>query len=85
MDKRTLPLAVGHLKREVFYDLGHQKIFDVVKKMYDDGVYVDITTLNQKLKDDEAYKELGGALYLSKLTDNVTGTHSFQNRLSENT
>jgi len=49
MDKRTLPLVVGHLKTEVFYDLGHQKIFDVVKKMYDDGVYVDITTLNQKL------------------------------------
>jgi replicative DNA helicase len=81
MDKRTLPLVVGHLKTEVFYDLGHQKIFGVIKKMYDDGVYVDITTLNQKLKDDEAYKELGGAFYLSKLTDNVTGTHNVNSHI----
>jgi replicative DNA helicase len=81
MDKRTLPLVVGHLKSEVFYDLGHQKIFGVIKKMYDDGVYVDITTLNQKLKDDEAYKELGGAFYLSKLTDNVTGTHNVNSHI----
>ena len=81
MDKRTLPLVVGHLKTEVFYDLGHQKIFDIVKKMYDDGVYVDITTLNQKLKDDEAYKELGGAFYLSKLTDNVTGLHNVNSHI----
>jgi replicative DNA helicase len=81
MDKRTLPLVVGHLKTEVFYDLGHQKIFGVIKKMYDDGVYVDITTLNQKLKDDDAYKELGGAFYLSKLTDNVTGTHNVNSHI----
>jgi replicative DNA helicase len=81
MDKRTLPLVVGHLKTEVFYDLGHQKIFDIVKKMYDDGVYVDITTLNQKLKDDEAYKELGGAFYLSKLTDNVTGAQNVNSHI----
>jgi len=49
--------------------------------MYDDGVYVDITTLNQKLKDDEAYKELGGAFYLSKLTDNVTGAHNVNSHI----
>ena len=38
LDKRTLPLVVGHLKTEIFYDLGHQKIFAAVKKMYDDNI-----------------------------------------------
>jgi replicative DNA helicase len=81
MDKRTLPLVVGHLKAEVFYDLGHKKIFATIQKMYDDGVYVDMTTLNQKLKDDEAYKELGGAYYLSKLTDNVVSGHNINSHI----
>jgi len=81
MDKRVLPLIVGHLKTEIFYDLGHQKIFSAIKKMYDDGVYVDITTLNQKLVGDESYKELGGAYYLTKLTDNITGNYNINSHV----
>ena len=73
LDKRVLPLVVGHLKTEIFYDLGHQKVFSTIKKMYDDNVSIDLSTIAQKLVKDETVKELGGAYYLSKLTDNVTG------------
>ena len=73
LDKRVLPLVVGHLKTEIFYDLGHQKVFSTIKKMYDDNVSIDLSTIAQKLVNDETVKELGGANYLSKLTDNVTG------------
>jgi replicative DNA helicase len=73
LDKRVLPLVVGHLKTEIFYDLGHQKVFATIKKMYDDNVSIDLSTIAQKLVNDETIKELGGAYYLSKLTDNVTG------------
>ena len=73
LDKRVLPLVVGHLKTEIFYDLGHQKVFSTIKKMYDDNVSIDLSTIAQKLVNDETVKELGGAYYLSKLTDNVTG------------
>ena len=73
LDKRVLPLVVGHLKSEIFYDLGHQKVFSTIKKMYDDNVSIDLSTIAQKLFNDETVKELGGAYYLSKLTDNVTG------------
>ena len=73
LDKRVLPLVVGHLKTEIFYDLGHQKIFSTIKKMYDDNVSIDLSTIAQKLVKDDTIKELGGAYYLSKLTDNVTG------------
>ena len=41
--------------------------------MYDDNVSIDLSTIAQKLVNDETVKELGGAYYLSKLTDNVTG------------
>lgn len=73
LDKRVLPLVVGHLKSEIFYDLGHQKVFSTIKKMYDDNVSIDLSTIAQKLINDDTVKELGGAYYLSKLTDNVTG------------
>ena len=73
LDKRVLPLVVGHLKTEIFYDLGHQKVFSTIKKMYDDNVSIDLSTIAQKLVKDDTIKELGGAYYLSKLTDNVTG------------
>ena len=73
LDKRVLPLVVGHLKTEIFYDLGHQKVFSMIKKMYDDNVSIDLSTIAQKLVKDDTIKELGGAYYLSKLTDNVTG------------
>lgn len=73
LDKRVLPLVVGHLKTEIFYDLGHQKVFSTIKKMYDDNISIDLSTIAQKLVNDETVKELGGAYYLSKLTDNVTG------------
>ena len=73
LDKRVLPLVVGHLKTEIFYDLGHQKVFSTIKKMYDDNVSIDLSTIAQKLVNDETVKELGGAYYLSKLTDNITG------------
>ena len=73
LDKRVLPLVVGHLKTEIFYDLGHQKVFSTIKKMYDDNVSIDLSTIAQKLVNDDTVKELGGAYYLSKLTDNVTG------------
>lgn len=74
MDKRVLPLVVGHLKEEIFYDLTHQKIFGVIKKMYNENTHVDISTVAQKLQSDETVKEAGGAYYLSKLTDGVVST-----------
>lgn len=74
IDKRVLPLVVGHLKEDIFYDLVHQKVFGTIKKMYNDGILVDITTVAQKLQSDETVKDAGGAYYLSKLTDGIVST-----------
>ena len=75
IDKRVLPLVVGHLKQEVFYDLTHQKVFEAIKNMYNQGVSVDISTVAQKLQSDIDIKNAGGAYYLSKLTDGVVTSH----------
>ena len=74
IDKRVLPLVIGHLKAEVFYDLTHQKVFEAIKTMYNQGVSVDISTVAQKLQSDIDIKNAGGAYYLSKLTDGVVSS-----------
>jgi replicative DNA helicase len=42
--------------------------------MYDSNISIDLTTVAQKLSQDEDIIREGGAYYLSKLTDNVTST-----------
>ena len=74
LDKKTIPLVMGHLRTEIFYDLKHQKIFNSIKEMYDSNVSIDLTTVAQKLSQDEYIKDAGGAYYLTKLTDNVTSS-----------
>jgi replicative DNA helicase len=75
LDRKILPLVVGHLKTDIFYDLTHQKVFAAVKEMYDKGTQVDLSTVAQKLQGDEDVKTAGGSYYLSKLTDNIVSTN----------
>ena len=74
LNKKILPLVVGHLKTEIFYDLTHQKIFTAIKEMYDKGTQVDLSTVAQKLQGDEDIKNAGGAYFISRLTDNIVST-----------
>ena len=75
IDKNALPLVIGLLNEDVFYDLKHKKIFSTIKSMFDKHIAIDITTIAQKLQGDKAMDEVGGAYYLSKLTDNIVHTN----------
>ena len=56
---------------EVFYDLRHQTIFDVVAEMFDKREAIDIITLQQRLKDKQLLEQVGGITYLAALPDFV--------------
>ena len=73
LDKRALPFVVNYLTEEIFYDLRHQLIFRTIKQMYDKNIQVDLSTVFQRLIDNKLSDEVG-ALYLSKLTNNVVST-----------
>ena len=75
IDKNALPLVIGLLNEDVFYDLKHKKIFSTIKSMFDKHIAIDITTIAQKLQGDKAMDEVGGAYYLTKLTDNIVHTN----------
>jgi replicative DNA helicase len=75
IDKNVIPLVIGMLTPEVFYDLKHQKIFKTLQDMYNSNTAIDITTVAQKMQNDKSLQEVGGAYYLSKLTDAIVRTN----------
>src|SRR5438874_13457133 len=56
---------------EVFYDLRHQTIFNVLAEMFDQREPIDIITVQQRLKDRQLLEQIGGITYLSTLPDLV--------------
>jgi replicative DNA helicase len=56
---------------DVFYDLRHQTIYEMLAAMYDQRQEIDVITLQQKLKDKGLLEQIGGISYLSQLQDAV--------------
>jgi len=56
---------------DVFYDLRHQTIFNVLAEMFDKREGIDVITLQQRLKDKQVLEEAGGIAYLAALQDTV--------------
>jgi replicative DNA helicase len=56
---------------EVFYDLRHQTLFEVLSDMYDKKEPIDVITLQQRLKDKQLLEGVGGLAYLASLPDAV--------------
>ena len=56
---------------EVFYDLRHRSIFELLVVMYDKKEPIDLITLGQKLRDLNQLEGVGGLVYLSALMDAV--------------
>ncbi len=54
---------------DVFYDLRHQSIYQVLVEMYDGKQPIDLITLQQKLKDKNQLDAIGGFGYLAALPD----------------
>src|SRR5213082_2185835 len=56
---------------DVFYDLRHRHIYDLLAGMYDQQEAIDVLTVHQRLKDRNQLEAVGGLAYLSSLQDCV--------------
>ena len=56
---------------EVFYDLKHRHLFEVLVEMYDHKDAIDLVTVPQKLKDKNQLEAVGGLAYIASLPDAV--------------
>lgn len=72
----ALPEVLEHIKPHDFYEKRHQQIFDGMAKLYASHRPIDLLTLTGQLRADKTLKSVGGAPYLTDLTNYVpTATH----------
>jgi len=65
------------LKPEDFYEQRHQTIFKAMSDLYDEHKPIDLLTLTAKLKSQKKLKDVGGAPYLTELSEFVpAATHA---------
>lgn len=67
----TLPEILTILKPNDFYDQRHQIIFQAMMNIYDQHKPIDLLTLTSELKSEKKLKDVGGAPYLTELSNFV--------------
>jgi replicative DNA helicase len=71
LEQNALTNVVDILKPDIFYKESHQKIFAAIHKLFADSQPVDILTVTQELKKRGELEVVGGAYYISMLTNRV--------------
>ena len=56
---------------DVFYDPRHQILFNVIEKLVEENIPVDLTTVGQRLKDEQLFDTIGGYPFLANLAEAV--------------
>ncbi len=68
---KILPEILTIIRPRDFYEERHQIIFDAMMSLYDQHRPVDLLTLTSELKSTKKLKEIGGAPYLTELSNFV--------------
>lgn len=76
IDSDAIVKIADLLNPEDFYDERHQRIYEAIKQLYDRHSPIDVLTLTDQLKGNGLIDMVGGAAYLSELTNYVpTAAH----------
>ena len=67
----VMPEILTILKPSDFYEKRHEVIFDAMVKLYDQHKPIDLLTLTSELRAGKKLKEIGGATYLTELSNFV--------------
>jgi replicative DNA helicase len=83
LDNSVLENVISVLTTEdAFYKEAHQIIYRSIRKLYGSGKAVDILTVMEDLRKEEALERTGGAVHLSNLTSRVgSGAHASEHAL----
>jgi replicative DNA helicase len=74
LENDALNDVVEILKPESFYRIEHQKIFEAITQLFSKSEPIDILTVTSWLKKDGSLDLVGGAYYVSQLTDRVASS-----------
>ncbi|MCK9303525.1 MAG: replicative DNA helicase [Bacteroidales bacterium] len=74
LEKDALTEVIEVLQPEMFYPDNHQRIFKAIKQLFADNKPIDILTVSNQLKTTGELDIVGGAYYISKLTNRVSSS-----------
>jgi replicative DNA helicase len=78
LEKDALSVVIDILKPETFYSEAHQKIFEAITNLFQKSSPVDILTVSAELRKMGALELIGGAYYLTQLTDRVVSAANIE-------
>jgi len=78
IEKEAVPKAIELLSPECFYLKEHRLIYEAMISLFDAGEPIDVVTLYEELKKREQIDEAGGAVYLSKLSQNISSAANIE-------
>lgn len=78
LEKDALLNVNGFLIADHFYKDNHQKIFRVITQLFADGAPVDILTITQYLRRSGELEMIGGAYYITELTNRVASAANIE-------
>jgi replicative DNA helicase len=64
------------LHKDVFYRAEHQKIYEIICHLFVESKPVDILTVTSELRRQGVLEEIGGAFYITELTNGVAGANN---------
>jgi replicative DNA helicase len=76
LESNAISQVANILKPESFYRDEHQNIYKSIINLFDSGKKVDLMTCMEQLRKDKNLESIGGAAYISELTNNIgSGAH----------
>ena len=78
IDNDALSNSIELLKPESFYQTEHQKVFSAIEDLFNSTQPVDILTVTNLLKQKGELRDVGGAAFVSKLTERVASAANIE-------
>jgi len=78
LEKDALSVVIDILKPETFYSDAHNKIFEAITNLFQKSSPVDILTVTAELRKMGSLELVGGAYYLTQLTDRVVSAANIE-------
>ena len=72
LDERAVPKAIEVLRSECFFDKRNRIIFEAMTSLYEANEPIDNISIYEELKKEGKTEEVGGAVYISKLTQDIS-------------
>lgn len=78
LDNQAITKVMDILKPASFYKEQHHRIYKAITGLFRKGTVIDILTVTQELKNSEELEKIGGAYYISTLTNRVASSANIE-------